>query len=161
MPYVFLDASVKLLPHDWIGVVANGNLFLWRYMQAKDAKVNKSYRILSSYKYLCKVKLFLFLSTQAGALPTCRQFELPSSAVDESASVISLSCFEADGRPRLCAIASLSGILRVWPRGVFGAVGRSQVVHDYIDTRLNMLKNGEVCVTMEEGPCVSTFPPYF
>lgn len=65
-----------------------------------------------------------------------------------------MSCFESDGRPRLCA-AVAAGILRVWPRGVFGTVGRSQVVYDYVDATLTSLRNGETCVALEEGPCVS------
>ncbi|EUB61238.1 hypothetical protein EGR_03913 [Echinococcus granulosus] len=125
------DASVRLFAHDWIGVVTDGNLFLWRHTESKDTKV-----VTSS---------------------ACHQFELPLMADTSSAAMsVSISCFEGDGRPRLCA-AAVAGVLRIWPRGVFGVVGRSQVVHDFLDTRLNVLKAGEVCVTMEEGPYSATF----
>ncbi|VDL49165.1 unnamed protein product [Hymenolepis diminuta] len=123
------DAAVKLFPHDWIGVVTDGNLFLWRFTHSKDNTV--------------------------GITSSCRQFELPSNQ-RASATAVSVSCFENDGRPRLCA-AVASDVLRVWPRGVFGAVGNSQVVYDCIDTRLNGLKSGESCVALEEGPCAGTF----
>ncbi|VDO01580.1 unnamed protein product [Rodentolepis nana] len=123
------DATVKFIPHNWICVVTDGKLFLWRFTHLKDNTV--------------------------GTSSSCRQFELPSNQGAHAAAV-SGSCFENDGRPRLCA-AVVSDILRIWPRGVFGAVGRSQVVYDCIDTRLNSLKSGESCVACEEGPCSGTF----
>ncbi|VDK34183.1 unnamed protein product [Taenia asiatica] len=124
-------ASVKLFAHDWVGIVTDGNLFLWRYTQSKDIKI-----VTSS---------------------ACHQFELPLLADASAAEVsVSISCFEGDGRPRLCA-AAVAGVLRVWPRGVFGAAGRSQVVRDFLDTQLNVFNTGEVCVEMEEGAYAATF----
>ncbi|KAL5105148.1 hypothetical protein TcWFU_003344 [Taenia crassiceps] len=125
------DAGVKLFAHNWIGIVTDGNLYLWHYAQSKDIKTATS--------------------------SACHNFELPLSTEASSAEVpVSISCFEGDGRPRLCA-AAVSGVLRIWPRGVFGAVGRSQVVRDFLDTQLNVLNAGEVCVAMEGGPRLATF----
>lgn len=44
-----LDAAVKLFPHDWIGVVTDGNLFLWRFTHSKDNTVSSSHDILVSF----------------------------------------------------------------------------------------------------------------
>ncbi|VDM32924.1 unnamed protein product [Hydatigera taeniaeformis] len=125
------DASVKLFAHDWIGIVTGDNLFLWRYTQSKETRIATS--------------------------SACHQFELPSmSETLTSAASVSVSCFEGHGRPRLCA-AAVAGVLRIWPRGVLGAVGRSQVLRDFLDTQLSGLKAGELCVALEEGPCSATF----
>ncbi|KAL5972211.1 hypothetical protein TSMEX_000079 [Taenia solium] len=124
------DASVKLFSHDWVGIVTDGNLFLWRYTQSKDIKIATS--------------------------SACHQFELPLADASAAEVSVSISCFEGDGRPRLCA-AAVAGVFRVWPRGVFGAAGRSQVVRDFLDTQLNVFSTGEVCVEMEEGPYAATF----
>ncbi|KAM7539058.1 hypothetical protein Aperf_G00000051337 [Anoplocephala perfoliata] len=123
------EATVKLFPHNWIGVVVDGNLFLWRFSLSKDNTV--------------------------ATTSSCRQFELPSVS-EATATSASMSCFGLDGRPRLCA-AVAAGILRVWPRGVFGVVGRSQIVYDCIDTQLSSFRNDEACVALEEGPCSGTF----
>lgn len=101
-----------------------------------------------------KLSLTFFFINQIATSLACHQFELPLLSEASVAAVsFSISCFEGDGRPRLCA-TTVASVLRIWPRGVFGAVGRSQVVRDFLDTQLTVLTAGEVCVAMEEGPCV-------
>uniref|UniRef100_A0A5K3EM07 Nucleoporin_C domain-containing protein n=1 Tax=Mesocestoides corti TaxID=53468 RepID=A0A5K3EM07_MESCO len=121
------SADIKLFAHDWIGVVTDGRLFLWPYSHSRDSKIAPS--------------------------SSCRQFVLPSGGKSMSA-VVAVS-FEGE-RPNLCAVV-VGDVLRLWSRGVCGTVSRSQVVHDFTDTKLCAFKTDESCIALDQGPCPGTF----